>query len=282
MTFPLIVLCFVWDPKHRFIKRHAVAIAAFVIVTLSAQLITKALTDKEKHIWVNSLAMCDVVATLRNVDETIPDEKLHELFKGVLVMPQKNLHQYIKRDAARLDDHMVDVLWATAYTTFVIPRNADERAAMTRIWKEVVFGHKAEYLKYRYGIFYRLLGLYDDEMVSPIYNWFVDVQDLDKSSRLAGHDAFSGRIQEQLRDGIHVVGASPLFRVMLYVILTLLLIPFSIRDRDALALLGSAIASESVLFFLSPTTDWRYSYWLMVATVIATVLVVARRAKRAT
>ncbi len=281
MTFPLILLCFVWDPQHRFLKRHAIAFGAFVLVTLSAQLITKALTDKEKHIWVNSLAMCDITSTLRYVDETIPDDELRKIFDGILIMvPRHDLHQYTKRDADRVEDHYVDVLWATAYTTFVIPRDAAERAAVTRAWKEIVFSHKAAYLKYRWGIFRRLLGLTDEEMQSPVYNWFLDVQDIWKSSNKVEHDVASAKLQTELRDAIHVVGVTPIFRVMLYVILGFVLLPFALRDREALALLGSAFTSEAVLFFLSPTTDWRYSYWLMVATILAAILIVARRARR--
>lgn len=279
MTFPLILLCFVWDPKHRFVKRHLIALAAFVAVTFSAQLISKALTDKQKHIWVNSLAMCDIAATLRFVDETIPDDELRKIFDGTLIMvPRKNLHEYARRDSARLESRYVDVLWATAYTLFVIPRDAAERAAMTRAWKEIVFTHKDAYLTYRWGIFRRLLGLEDEEMVSPIYNWFLDIQDLEKSKGIAEHDAYSSRIQEKLRLGIHVVGASGVFRIMVYVILAFALLPFVLRDRLGLALLGSAFASQASLFFLSPTTDWRYSYWLIVATVITLVITIARRA----
>ena len=65
--------------------------------------------------------------------------------------------------------------------------------------------------------------------------------------------------------------------IAVYLVLSVVLLPFAIFDRRALGLLASGIASELVLVVIAPTTDWRYSYWLLVTVVFAVVMLVARR-----
>jgi hypothetical protein len=278
ITGPLIVLGFVWNPEHRFVKRYALAIGAWVAITITAQLVTGALTSERRYIWHNSLALNDMASTLRFVDEEIPDAELQTIFAGVVVKPDDHLHAFV-RDADLHGRYYVDEMWKTTYKFFAIPRTQDERDAVVRAWKRIVFEHKGAYLAYRWEVFRRLLGLGGEEPASPVYAWFTDIQEPYLSAAYIDHDATAGHVQDRLRDAIHVVGATPIFSVMLYVVLALVLVPFAWRDRAALGLLGSAITSEAVLFLLAPTSDWRYSFWLIVAVVIAVVLIVARRAK---
>ncbi|MEO8707186.1 MAG: hypothetical protein ABI867_44575, partial [Kofleriaceae bacterium] len=263
---------------HRFVKRHLIAIGAWIAITLTAQVITGALTSERRYIWHNSLALNDMTSTLRFVDAEIPDAELNRLFEGITVKPDDHLHAFV-RDADLHGRDYVDRMWVTTYKFFAIPRTQAERDAVVRAWKHVVFEHKSAYLAYRWEVFRRLLGLEGDDAGSPVYNWFTDIQEPYLSAAYIDHDATAGHIQDALRDGIHVVGVTPVFSVMLYVVLSLVLLPFAFRDRAALGLLASAVTSEAVLFLLAPTSDWRYSFWLLVATVIALVLIVARRAK---
>jgi len=276
MTGPLIFLCFVWDARHGLIKRHAISLAAFVAVTFSAQVITSALTDEEQHIWHTSLALCDMAMTLRNVPTPIPEAELRTMLDGVQVLQRDP--QTFMRDGIQDADY-INTLWKTTYKLFGLPRTQAERDAVTRAWKRVVFGHKDAYLAYRWDIYRRLLGLGDEPDASPVYNWFSDIQDPWYSASRADHDAAPAHLQDLLRRGIHVVGATPIFHVMLYVILSVVLLPFSLRDRRVFALLASGITSEAVLFVLAPTTDWRYSFWMIVVVAFAVVMLVAGRAR---
>ena len=277
MTGPLIVFVFAWDPAHRFWKRHLIAIAAWVAVTASAQLVTAALTDHKDNFWYTSLALSDIAATLSFEPVTISDAELHETFAGIVVTPDHDLHQFARTlipDASHIDNR-------TGRKMFDPPQTEAGRAAVMRAWKKIVFTHFDAYVTYRWEFTKRLLGIISVTDSSPVYNWFTDIQMVDYGPMAAGHDAAPGRIQDLLRRAIQVVGKSIVFEVMLYVVLALVLLPFAFHDRVVLALLASAILGELALFVIVPTTDWRYSFWLITAVVTAVPLIVARRMRLA-
>jgi len=247
ITGPLIAVCFVWNAKHGFIKRHAIAIAAWIAVTMSAQLISSALRREAVHL-AHQLALCDMAATLRYTDDTIPMRSCSARCRPSRATESRPAClRARRRQGCRLrrqpvEDGISDVRPAA---------RRESRAAVTRAWKAIVFDHLGAYLTYRWEIFRRLLGLADPDFGSPVYNWFSDVQDPGYSALRADHDAAPGRIQDELRAGFTSWERTPMFHVMLYVVLTLLLIPFSFCDRRAFALLSPAITSEGVLFLIS-------------------------------
>ncbi|HTL36009.1 MAG TPA: hypothetical protein VL326_22920, partial [Kofleriaceae bacterium] len=70
-----------------------------------------------------------------------------------------------------------------------------------------------------------------------------------------------------------------LFRPHLYLALTLILIGFARRHRDILALLLSGLAMELTMIPLGWTADFRFSHWMVTCTVLAIVMLIARRAR---
>jgi ABC-type multidrug transport system fused ATPase/permease subunit len=274
MTFPIVVMLFSWNAAHRFWKRYALAFAAWCAVTGAAQLVTRALTDEPRHVWATSFALCDITSTLRYVEPTIPDDELRTMLAGTRILPKHDLHAFV-RERQLVD--WVNPLWDTAYAFFAVPATEAERAAMTKAWRNFVPSHLGAYLTYRWEVFKRVLELPPIELASPVYDWFSDVQDIYGSADKIGHDAAPGQLQNLMRAAMDAVGATWLFYIMLYVALTLLLLLFSLRDREVLALIVSGIFSEVVLFVIAPTTDWRYSFWMVLAAVLALVMLVARR-----
>jgi hypothetical protein len=273
ITGPIVFLCFVWNPDYRWWKRYAIAFVAWFAVTMSARVVSDALTDDHRYLWTNSIAMCDMAATLRYTSPTIPDEELREMFEGLRLWPEGDYHAFARQGDEEAD--YVTTLWNTAYGLFAVPQDQAERDAMVKAWKRVVLTHKAEYLTYRWKMFTRMLGFGGDDS-SPVYNWFTDIQDPYGSATMADHDAHAGKLQDHLRSAMHWFGRTPLFRVYVYAALMLILLPFA-RDRLTLSILLSALSSEIILFLIAPTTDWRYSCWMILATVIGAVLVAASR-----
>lgn len=275
MTAPIIALLFVWNPAHRWLKRYSLAIAAWLAVTASAQLITRALTDEQNFIWHQSLALLDIVGTMRELPD-MPDAEIATLLDGITIQPTHDLH------AAMRMTHdptwsPVDNLWWATDSFFIRPKTAEERAAIVRAWKDVVPKHVGAYLAYRWGVFRQLVQLTDTPLGSPAYIWFADIQDLFASAHKMSHTAYPSGTQIHLNEAMMWLGSTFLFHVYVYLFLALALLPFCIRDREALAFLFSALTSEAALFFLTPTTDFRYSLWLIMGTVVALILAVARR-----
>lgn len=274
ITGPLIVIGLVWNPKHGFVKRHAIAIAVWVAITVSAQLISGLLTDEEQHIWHTSLALCDMTGTLRYTSATVSDEELARETPGVEFWLD---HVQERARAEDLSDNFVRHLWRLTYQLIALPDTEADRQAVAHAWKKVVLGHLDGYLAYRFEISRRLLGLGGEPAESPVYNWFTDIQDPFFSASVIDHDATGSHLQDLMRAEIHVLGVTPMFSVIVYVVLAVLLIPFAFIDRRIVALIASALTSELILFLIAPTTDWRYSFWLIVAVVFATIMLVARR-----
>jgi hypothetical protein len=274
MTGPLLVFAFRWSPKYGWIKSTALAVVAWIVITFTAQVIESGLTDEEQHFWHTTIALCDIAGTLRYEPATISDAELSRVAPGVTFLVP-NVQDYLK-NAVELRGY-VDTLWKPTYSVFAAPRTAAERKAVTAAWKAIVLGHLDAYIAYRWDVVRRMLGLSDDPEVSPVYNWFTDIQDPYFSASAIDHDATGAHLQNLLREAIHVVAVTPVFSVIVYLALLLLLLPFALRDRQVFGLLASAITGELALAVIAPTPDWRYSYWAIVAVVFSVILLVARR-----
>lgn len=278
MTLPIIALLFVWNPDHRWWRRYPLAVGAWVVVTLLANLGNRLLADEHRHLWVDSLAVFDITGTLRYAPD-IPDIQLRDDLAGTPLIPTAGI-QAVARDTYRADSireqtlltfgtgTYVPALWITTHHLFELPPKSDaEREAITRAWKRIVLAYPAAYLQYRWHVFRERIHLGDREIPSAAYVWFTDVLDLSGSARKVEHAAVPSKLQARLRDAMSWLGASWIFRPFIYIALGLLLVPLCIRGRE-LAIVVSGLVNEAVLFVLAPTIDYRYSVWLVVATLI--------------
>ena len=293
MTFPLVLLLFAWNPAHRWWVRYPIAIAAWFAVTFSAQTLSGALVTghMRSHLWHDALALYDIVGTLRYADP-IPDAELRETFTGVPLIPTENIQEATRKtynpedvvERARLAfgaGRYVPQLWTTTYHFFDVPTNMEQRAAVARAWKQIVPNHVAAYLRYRWEVFSELVQIADEPIPKATYVWFVDVIDPPRAMAKTGHSHAPARVQDLLRDGMWWLGDTWLFRPFIYIVLSLVFLVLCLRDRALLALVGSGLCSEAVLFLLAPTIDYRYSFWLVVTTLLTGMILIARRARGA-
>ena len=290
MTFPIILLLFTWSPRHRWWARYPIAIAAWVAVTFSAQTLNGALVSSQmrSHLWHDALALYDIVGTLRYADP-ISDDELREVFAGVSLIPKENIQEATRRtyrpedvvERARLAfgaGRYVPQLWTTTYHFIDVPTTMEQRAAVARAWKQIVPAHPAAYLRYRWEVFSELIQMADEPIPKATYVWFVDVINPPAAMEKTGHSAVPARIQDVLRDAMWWLGDTWVFRPFIYIALSLVFVALCFRDRALLALIGSGLCSEAVLFLLAPTIDYRYSFWLVVTTLLAGMILIARRA----
>jgi hypothetical protein len=278
MTGPLVFILFEWRPGMRWWKRYAISFAAWVAVTASAQLITKALTQRDYHLWASSMALLDMTGTLRYAPD-IPDAELHADLEGVRIVPRDHL-----QDAARATpDPTINIIYQTWNATnafFKTPTTDAERAAVSRAWRKIVLGHPAAYMTYRWHFFRELLQLTDSPIGSPVYFWFNDVQDIDASATKIDHDASISGLQREAHIAMDWLGGTLLFTPYVYFFLAIVLLGFCWGHRVAFALLASGLCGELGLYFAAPTTDQRYSFWLIVGTLLGVIVLIAERARR--
>src|SRR5262249_6236761 len=76
---------------------------------------------------------------------------------------------------------------------------------------------------------------------------------------------------------LQIAKSTPLFRPYVYLVVALCLLALCRGHRDALAIVLSGLALEATLVLVAPTTDYRYSHWMIVCTCIAIVMLFARR-----
>jgi hypothetical protein len=150
------------------------------------------------------------------------------------------------------------------------------RDAVTHAWKEIVLGNLGAYARYRLDTFAEIIGLrhrYRGGGVvlhSRQYPGMLDYMHIG-----SGTSALQER-WEEITDGAR---RTRLFRPHVYLLISMLLLPFCRRHRDVLAVLLSGIAMESTLLVLGWTPDFRFSHWLVTCTCLALAMLVARRSR---
>ncbi len=275
MTFPLVVLLFVWSTKHGWLKRHAISIATWLAITVSAQLLSGWLTDNPQHLWHRSLALIDIVGTLSYADP-ISDAELAPMFEGTPIVAKDRLQGRARK--AYNPDWTLDVIWSETNRLFSEPTTVEQREAITRAWKKIVTGNPRAYLSYRMEMFRRLIQFSNKPVGSSIYVWFTDIQDLQGSAQRLQHNSSASKVQAKLQYAMIWLGTTWLFKPYMYLFIALALLPFCLRDRYVFALITSGLTSEAALFILGPTLDFRYSFWLVITCVMVAMISIARRA----
>jgi len=262
-TLPLIVILWRWPWQGA--KRYAASLGLWLATTLVAFGINGALTEVKMHPWHGSIALHDIAGTLRYANAN--DDEIRADLVGVPMTATDHLYE-------RLRATYVPAAGVFPLVAF-IPQPIDDtqRAAVQAAWKRVVSAYPGSYLKHRYKVFKHVLGVTDPH--GPIW----------VGTDTAGADLYEDRpseTQASMRDWmLQVVANSWSVRPFLYmiVIIALLYNVVKSRDRFLIALASSAIISEAVLFFVSPTPDFRYSLWLVPTAFILVITLFLTRAR---
>jgi hypothetical protein len=248
-------------------RQLAIAFALWLAVAASAWLANAALTTERTHPWLQSVALMDLAGTIADAPP-LGDDELRVALAGTPLR-----HDDAIQERARACSDPV-WMWDAITGPHALFRHAEdsELDAIGRAWRDVVRAYPLAYLRYRLGVF--------EHVLSPprsAYVWFTDVQAIETSRDLVGHDAAPGKLQAPLRDAMLWLGDTWLFQPWIYGVLALLIVPLCRRDRLALVLLASAIISELALFAVAPTPDLRYSLWLVVIAPLVAIRVIAAR-----
>lgn len=280
-AFPLVVLLFEWRAGMHWLKRTALALAAWVAITAGAYQANALLTDQEMHLWHSSLALFDIAGTLKNTPP-IPDADLAPLLAGTGLSAERDLHaRIVARYRPRNFFYLVEMpgaVWDVPIRG-TVPAPAAQRDAIARAWREIVGAHRGAYLLHRARVFRECLALQGKTRAywavperSYEYPWVAQEQ---------GVSFHASPLQHALTDMFTWLWQhTPLFEPFVYFVLALVLLPVAARrHRDVTALLLSGIAIELTLFFLASSPDYRYSHWMVLCTILAAITLVARRAR---
>lgn len=277
-TLPLVVLLFEWERGMRWLERYAIAVVAWLAVTLAAFGINKLITDREMHFWHMSMALADITGVLQFVDETLPDEQLRPLLAPTEIRVDRDIHDRI-RWKYRSDDFQQLIsgagqLWDVPWTS---PMPEARREAISHAWSTLLAEHPGAFLRYRLENFGEILGVnerFGGAVVVPHRAQYPGMLDYMGMGR--GSSKFQRFVQNKY---LWLAKHTRLFRPHVYALLALGLLLLAFRQRDVLAILLSGIGMELTLLVLGGTPDYRYSHWLIVCVCVALVVLVARRAR---
>jgi hypothetical protein len=270
-TLAPMLLLFRWSPRFTGARRYAIALLAWLGVSLAAHGANELMTTQREYLWYWSFAYEDIAGTLAHMPPQ-DDAAMERLLDGVPLRYHDHVyerfkaiynpasHYHLMRGPARLLD---------------IAKDQPERDAIAAAWKRVVLDHPAEYLAYRLDSYRLLLALDRKPSFSNVYIWFNVIAAPETVAEL-GHDAAPSRVQEALRSASVWISLTPIYYTFLYFGLLVLLLPAALQFRLEAALALSALGYELSWFFLAATSDLRYSQWMVLCTLVLAVLLGTR------
>jgi hypothetical protein len=282
-TLPAVVLLFEWRPGMHWLRRYAIALMAWLAITFTAFTINAALTDKQMHVWHSSLAVYDIVGTLAFVDH-IPDSELEQTLASTGLLVHDDIHASIRivyspRDFFPILTHPRRALWNLPIYGLT-PAPKEQRDAIARAWWNVLTSHPLAYIEHRLTVMTEVLCLGrvrkpEVAVTRREYGFPTVAHSLGISTEWAPYQLTATRWMQ------FVWRNTPIFVPWIYLVLALVMLPLTRKNRDVFALLASGLIFESSLLVLAPSPDYRYSHWMVICTVIAVIVLTARRFRAA-
>lgn len=281
-TLPIIVVLFMWSPAVSTwagrAKRYALATAVWLAITAGSLALNIALTDRPMHFWHSSTAIMDIVGTLAHVEPDLADAELEPVLRGTQILVDRGLHAEIR---ARYSPHDFGPLVIGPRQLWTVPIMGDtpapapQRAAIGHAWWYLVSTYPGAYARHRLAVFGTVLGLAHK---SPGVMVMTGRGQMKVFAVPMGLDVAPPMYQNWIQRRLERIARnSPLFRGWFYLVLALAMLALTRRHRDVFALLASGFALELSLLPLAVTADYRYSHWLALTTILAAVILVARR-----
>ena len=264
-ALPLVFALLRWGGESPW-RRRGIALGAWLGCALLAVGINTALVDTRTQRAEVALAVSDAVQTLCRA--TLGDADIRAAVGDAKLVPTAN----IQRRACDVKSK------ASAWTAgdqriFDAPVTAGDRDALIAARRSLALAAPAAYLAQRWRAWLRVLGVGTS---APLYT---DLLQDPRHAPAIGHLASHSRVQSALLAPMRLLAHTPLLRPYLYFVLALLALPLAIvrRQRVAIAILASGVVYEVTLLFTALGTQRRDSHWMMVATVLAIALLIARR-----
>jgi len=265
-TLPLLLLL---DFGFRRWRRYAVAAAVWVAITVTAGVVSGAIAEREEYTWHATAAIFDIVGTIRYVDN-YSDADIERDLAGTPLY----VHQDIKAKVKKVYNPRFH--WWMSHQkdrVFEEPKNAEQRAAMERVWKFMLTNHTGAYLRHRLRVSREVLGDSHKGLIAPVICDPVTADYQAEAVRLSNRPS---AFQRGTCDAMTALSLTWLYTPGLYFFLGILLMPLC-RSRLSFAVLASGFCYELSLFVGAPSADYRYSHWMITATVIGAILAFVSR-----
>jgi len=295
-TLPVLVLLLRWYDATTWKRRLAswgIATGAWIAITALPLAFNIALTDQKMYVWQSSLAVLDIAGTIAHVDEPMTDDELRAELADTQVLVDHDIQAAIRARyvAWDFDPLLTDGgLWKLPIEG-TTPAPESQRDGIARAFWNLALDHPGAYLRHRLECFSAALGIHNrggtSKLVRTHHNQYFGMLQAQKLA--TGWSP----VQNVMQGGvIWTARHTPFFKAWCWAVIALCLLPLCRRQRprvtdrsvaasephrDVLAILLSGLGLEATLFPLAPSPDFRYSHWMVVCTLIAIVMLTARR-----
>lgn len=250
-----------------------------VLLFLGARQVSSILTDVPRHLW-RVAAVYDIAGTSHQENvylfypDVIKDNSLDNV--RTLYSPRSLAPLFLGQQIHALPEHQMAE--AKPLQLNLSNTSLDERLSSN--WMSVIFEHPAAYLRHRYNVFTSLITRSPWGLWAPVFD-AVYPNDLGIAERPVRRSVYFDWSK-------WLVLHTPLFIPLSYLILNgvallpTLLLGLRLQNQPLLvaaALYGSGLAHMAGLFLTAASADFRYSHWLITATVLATSLVALEMAR---
>ena len=264
-TLPMVIL--LWDTSDRpWLRRWAVATGLWIGITVLALLVNAAFVEQKSYPFQIGSAPGDIVGTIRYSPKLTDEELVREL-PGVPWQHTDKI-QIRARNYYAPYHSFLDVTGGRG-ALLRYPSTPEERDAMGAAWKKMVFSHPIAFLRHRVGVFRAQLDC-------RVAVWGGIVNET-YAEDLLHHRHQHSTVQLAW---IHFNGElvkTPLFRVVIYFVLSLMLLPLCRGRRLPGMFIVSGVLHELGLLLVAPAVDYRYSQWMVACTIIGGVLLFIER-----
>jgi hypothetical protein len=250
----------------------ALGLAYFFLLTAGVLTTTRILTGGRSSFILQAVLLHDLSAISKERGEALfPDYILRkENFS-----PESAAAYYTPYDATEL--------FRGEGAGLRLTKDYGEIAELRAKWLEVVPANKAIYLRHRWEVFKRLIGLNEEHVCAPY---------LESSRRFGGYDLNDWRVHYYLRAAFYKLRDTLLFRGFFWLLVSLLLlcVASSRRLRDDFEIVFVLTLSGSLYgvayFFFAPACGFRFFWWTTLAALVslcfsASCAVKRRQARRA-
>jgi hypothetical protein len=282
-TLPLTLILFEWEQGKRWLVRYAIALGAWLAITLLAFALNAALTDRKMYFWYSTFALADMAGTLANVDGTIADDELRPLLAPTQIKIDSGYHDAL-RSRYRPETFTQLIGGDTALWTVPIrgidPAPVEQRDAIGHAWWQILTGHPGAFVRYRFQVFHQVLGLPDKFAGGSLIRRHWQTPERLQAMGIESHTSWFQKGVE--RWIVRLANYTSVFRPYVYFFLAFALLWFARRYRLVLAILASGLVMELSLLALAATPDYRYSHWMIVCTCLSVVMLIAQRSRETT
>ncbi len=270
-TLPLFALGFAWRAGTIWWQRLAIALGVWIAVTTAAFATNRALASKHAYLWHTAIATSDIAGVLE-FSRKYSDAELLEILDGTPLIAREKIFINARK-------YYTPISWWRVANgpdrLFDWPTTAEQRAALARAWWTLVRDNPLAYLDHRVHVFREVLALSDSPLFDPNPHTRVPT---DYAAAL-GLSPDARPRQDAIAHKLAWISVKTfLFHAWVYFALSLVFVLLAWRQHEVIALYVSGLVYELSLLPFASTPDVRYSHWLMTTTVIATVMLVARRA----